>query len=82
MTFNYTDTYRIFENRRGDVNADGKVSAVDARYALQTASGTRTLWDDVDKEFADANKDGQITAVDARYILQTAAGVRELESVY
>lgn len=82
VTFNYTDTYRIFENRRGDVNADGKVSAVDARYALQTASGTRTLWDDVDKEFADANKDGQITAVDARYILQTAAGVRELESVY
>lgn len=82
VTFNYTDTYRIFENRRGDVNADGKVTAVDARYALQTASGTRTLWDDVDKEFADANKDGQITAVDARYILQTAAGVRELESVY
>lgn len=82
VTFNYTDTYRIFENRRGDVNADGKVSAVDARYALQTASGTRTLWDDVDKEFADANKDGQITAVDARYILQAAAGVRELESVY
>lgn len=82
VTFNYTLYYQIFENRQGDVNADGKVTAVDARYALQVASGTRTLWDDIDKAFADANKDGQITAVDARYILQAATGVRELESVY
>ncbi len=82
VTFNYTNFYQIFENRRGDVNADGKITAVDARYALQAASGTRTLWDDIDKEFADVNKDGQVTAVDARYILQAASGVRELENVY
>lgn len=81
-TFGYTDYYQIFENRLGDVNADGKITAVDARYALQVASGTRTLWGDIDKAFADANKDGQITAVDARYILQAASGVRELEAVY
>lgn len=82
VTFNYTNFYQIFENRRGDVNADGKITAVDARYALQSASGARTLWDDIDKDFADANKDGQITAVDARYILQAASGMRELENVY
>lgn len=82
VTFNYTNFYQIIENRRGDVNADGKITAVDARHALQVASGTRTLWDDIEKDFADANKDGQITAVDARYILQAASGVRELENVY
>lgn len=61
----------------GDMNADGKINAVDARWALQSASGVRTL---SDEQFAaaDVNGDGKITAVDARWILQAASGVRVL----
>ena len=59
----------------GDVNADGKVDAVDARWVLQTAAGMRTL---ENATAADANGDGKIDAVDARWILQAAAGMRNL----
>ena len=57
----------------GDVNGDGKVSAVDARWALQCAAKKRTL-DEKQTKAADMNKDGKITAVDARQILKKAAG--------
>ena len=59
----------------GDVNADGKVDAVDARWVLQAAAGMRTLENATD---ADVNTDGKIDAVDARWILQAAAGMRTL----
>lgn len=61
----------------GDINGDGVINAVDARWALQSASGVRTL---SDEQFAaaDVNGDGKITAVDARWILQAASGVRVL----
>ena len=59
----------------GDVNADGKVDAVDARWVLQAAAGMRTLENDT---AADVNTDGKIDAVDARWILQAAAGMRTL----
>lgn len=57
----------------GDVNGDGKVTAVDARWALQCAAKKRTL---TAKQFAlaDINGDGKISAVDARQILKKAAG--------
>ena len=57
----------------GDVNGDGKVSAVDARWALQCAAKKRTL-DEKQTAAADMNNDGKITAVDARQILKKAAG--------
>lgn len=82
VTFNYTHYYQIFENRQGDVNGDGKLSTIDARHALQVASGTRTLLDDIDRDFIDTDKDGRITTIDARHILQAAAGIRELGPVY
>lgn len=61
----------------GDVNTDGKITAVDARWALQAASGTRPLSNE-QKQIADVNGDGQVTAVDARWILQAASGTRQL----
>ena len=59
----------------GDVNRDGKIDAVDARWVLQAAAGMRTL---ENATAADANGDGKIDAVDARWILQAAAGMRNL----
>lgn len=61
----------------GDINGDGVINAVDARWALQSASGVRTLSDE-QLAAADVNGDGKITAVDARWILQAASGVRVL----
>ena len=62
---------------RGDVNGDGKITAVDARWALQAASGTRTLTAEQLQQ-ANVNGDNKVTAVDARWILQAASGIREL----
>ncbi len=61
----------------GDLNNDGQITAVDARWALQAASGTRPLSDE-QIQIADVNGDGQVTAVDARWILQAASGTRVL----
>ena len=61
----------------GDVNEDGVINAVDARWVLQAASGAREL-DEYQTAAADVNGDGNINAVDARWILQAASGAREL----
>ncbi|MGN0555647.1 MAG: dockerin type I repeat-containing protein [Candidatus Fimenecus sp.] len=61
----------------GDLNGDDKISAVDARWVLQAASGARTLTD-AQKAAADLNGDGKVNAVDARWILQIASGARTL----
>ena len=61
----------------GNINSDADVTAVDARWALQAASGTRLLSDE-QTQIADVNGDGQVTAVDARWILQAASGTRVL----
>lgn len=61
----------------GDVNSDGKINAVDARWVLQAASGARTF-DAAQTAAADVNGDGKVNAVDARWILQVASGARTL----
>ncbi len=61
----------------GDVNEDCQVTAIDARWALQAASGTRELTDEQILA-TDVNGDGKVTAVDARWILQAASGSRVL----
>jgi len=61
----------------GDINNDGRITAVDARWALQAASGTRTLTAEQLQQ-ANVNGDNKVTAVDARWILQAASGIREL----
>lgn len=61
----------------GDLNGDDKISAVDARWILQAASGARPLTD-AQIAAADLNGDGKVNAVDARWILQIASGARTL----
>lgn len=64
----------------GDVNADGKVTAVDAVLVLQSAAEIKTLTKSQAKR-ADCNKDGKVTAVDARKILQVVAELIPLEQM-
>lgn len=59
----------------GDFDGNGQLNAVDARWALQTASSTRS-YDSSRMMMLDCNNDGRLNAVDARYVLQMAAGVR------
>lgn len=56
----------------GDVNMDGKVTAVDAMLALKLALLDNPT--DAILSLADVNGDGKITAVDAMRILQYATG--------
>ena len=56
----------------GDVNMDGKITAVDAMLALKLALLDNPT--DVILGLADVNGDGKITAVDAMRILQYATG--------
>lgn len=59
----------------GDFDGNGLLNAVDARWALQAASGVRP-YDSARMTILDCNNDGRLNAVDARYILQMASGVR------
>ena len=60
--------------KRGDVNADGKISAVDALMVLKNVAGSQDLGKTQTLR-ADMNQDDKVTAIDARWILQTAAGL-------
>lgn len=75
--------YRIETNHRytvvisGEVNGDGKITAVDARWALQIAAGIREATP-AQRFVSEINNDKKITAIDARWILQIAAGIRSV----
>ena len=71
--FDMNHCYTSF--KKGDVNKDGKVTAVDAREALRAAAGLETL-DVIQKHNADVNNDGKVTAVDAREILKESSGLK------
>ena len=58
----------------GDVNKDGKITAMDARLALRIAAKIDTP-DDYQSVAANYNKDDKITAADARLILRKAARI-------
>lgn len=60
----------------GDANADGKVSAIDARTILRAAVGLETI-DLISLPYANADYDKKITASDARYALRTAVGLEK-----
>lgn len=60
----------------GDVNMDDKVTATDARWTLQAATGNREL-NETQQKAADLNGDGKISSIDARWILQRATGNRD-----
>lgn len=66
--------------KRGDVNLDGKVSLLDAKYLLQYIADMRTLSQSAMVN-ADADGDGDINLTDAKYILEEVAGMRKLSDV-
>jgi hypothetical protein len=65
-------------SRKGDVNFDGKVTAVDARLCLQTVASSDILSLLPSSKSADVNGDGKVTAVDARIMLQNVAGMTDI----
>ena len=70
-------TIEILDIVMGDVNGDGKYSAIDARWTLQYSAGNKEFTDD-QIAAADVNGDGKVSAIDARWILQASAGNRVL----
>ncbi len=62
----------------GDVNADGKINASDARTVLRSSAKLETL-DEVQMLAADVNKDEKVNASDARIILRVSAKLQTLE---
>ncbi len=62
----------------GDVDADGKTSASDARLALRASVGLETL-NDIEISIADVDRNGKITAADARLILRASVGLETLK---
>lgn len=64
----------------GDVNGDGKLSAMDARWILQSSTQIRILTDDQMK-VADVNGDDKVSAMDARWILQAMVGKRPIPEI-
>ena len=60
---------KILQYLLGDVNADGKINARDAKLVLQYFNGQVTLTAEQQAR-ADVNKDGKINARDAKLILQ------------
>lgn len=62
----------------GDINADGKISLIDARIALKNVSGTQEL-NELQTLSADMNKDGKISLIDVRTILRIISEMAETE---
>lgn len=62
---------------KGDVNCDGKLTAVDAMFVAQYVVGARELSEEA-KRNADVNNDGKVTSVDAMYLSQSLVGMRPL----
>lgn len=63
----------------GDIDNDGQITAVDARYALRSAVGLIKISSDTSAFRAvDVDGDGEITATDARMILRAAVGLETL----
>lgn len=59
---------------KGDVDGNGQVQAIDARYILRYVAGLDVL-SDTQKKAADMDKNDEVTAIDARFILRQVAGL-------
>ena len=59
---------------KGDVDGNGQVTAIDARYILRYVAGLETL-SEKQLEAADMDKNDQASAIDARFILRQVAGL-------
>lgn len=61
----------------GDVNNDGNVDILDARYIINHINGVRAL-SDTEEFYADVNEDDEIDIVDAQMIINHINGVKKL----
>lgn len=61
--------------KMGDVDMDGKITASDARSAIQASAGLCTLTEP-QKTAADVDGDGRVTAADARTILRVSVNLQ------
>lgn len=64
----------------GDVNADGRITAADARLILRFSAGIQR-YTVAQQAKADINGDGRITAADARMVLRIAASLDTIKEV-
>ena len=63
----------------GDVDANGRLEAADARLALRAAVGLESFAQGSDDfRAADADRNNELTAADARMILRAAVGLEDL----
>lgn len=74
MQEKHSETIPVVSYKTGDVDADGKVTAKDARLALRAGAMLDSL-EGASFEAADVNDDGRITANDARSILRYSAKI-------
>ena len=65
---------------KGDVDGDGRITLIDAKWILQYIAGTRQF-DERQKKAADVNSDGKISTVDAKWVLQIIAGSRDAKTL-
>ena len=63
----------------GDVDGNDAVNTADARLALLSAAGIKTITDEGVFKRADVNNDGVVSLFDARQILRGAAGIVRLQ---
>lgn len=68
------------EIKLGDINADGKITASDARKILRFSAKLDDWSDDI-FVYADVNFDDKITAKDARMVLRAAAKIEILSEL-
>ncbi len=62
--------------KKGDMNGDGSITAIDARQILRYSAKLDSGWDSPEIiAFADFDNDGKLTAVDARKCLRYAAQI-------
>lgn len=66
--------------KSGDIDGDGAVDSVDARYALRIAVGLDKCTALV-KQYADVDSDKEVSASDARILLRTAVGLDKKEDL-
>lgn len=59
---------------KGDMDANGRITAADARLVLRFAAKLQN-YTQLQKEMADMNNDGRITSADARLILRISAQI-------
>ncbi len=69
--------YAFADYRLGDLNKDGKITALDARLCLRVSAKLDVL-NYKDSQIADVNDDNNITSADARMILRSSAQIEKL----